>query len=252
MSICLLIARQRSGTSALVHYLASHSNIVYRGEILDPSNPDSFFKWMKRENLTCDNVYDYAEHFTMYLRSLADGEAVNILDIKYNSLGAIEPAFYSFSLAPWILDKARQWVFPIIHLRRANLLDCFVSAKLAEKNHLWHAYDVEELQNIKNTVVIDVGEFMQYFEMCLKEDKVMGRYFVNYPRKLDLEYDDTFLPDGSIAESASAALGALLDLDFDQLDRSPKTFKQSPASLVDKIENIEDVLKGFSKYRPSF
>lgn len=252
MSICLLIARQRSGTSALAHYLDGHPEIVYRGEILDAASPDSFFSWMANKNLATSTVYDYAPHFAAYLQDLKGQDKTNIIDIKYNSICAIEPPFYSFALSPWILFQARKHALPVIHLRRANLLDCFVSAKLAEKNRIWHVYDPNEMRNMKKSMKVDIDEFMHYFDICLREDRAMEKHLANHPRKIELEYDDTFLPDGRVAGSAAAALGELLDHDLSELDRVPKTFKQAPASLVEKIENIEEVLTAFAKYRLSF
>lgn len=240
MSVVLLLSRQRSGTGALTSVLEQHPNIFYCGEVLDPScKGKPFFKWIHDKGELLNTSYEACDHFKDYIIDLLNEDMINIVDIKYNSLSAFSPPFYTMSGTPWILDFLSRIPVPIIHLKR-NLIDCYISGKLAEKSGVYHTSDENKIR--KSTITVDTQSLTNFYQESLLENRAIERFFNRYGFYCSLDYEKCFSDDGSASNYAIDSVSNLLKLDLSTLDRKSKLLKQTSLNLREKIDNVEEVL----------
>lgn len=240
MSVVLLLSRQRSGTGALTSALEQHPNISYCGEVLDPScNGRPFFKWIHDKGEILKTPYDACNHFKCYVKDLLDENKINIIDIKYNSLSAFSSPFYTISGTPWILDFLSRIPVPMIHLKR-NLIDCYVSGKLAEQSGIYHTSDESNIR--KSSITVDTKSLINFYKEALLENRVIEKFFDGYGFHCSLNYEKCFSDDGKVSNYAIDSISNLLKLDLSMLDRKSKILKQTSSQLREKVDNIEDVV----------
>lgn len=240
MSVVLLLSRQRSGTGALTSILEQHPNISYCGEVLDPScKGRPFFKWIDDKGEVLKTSYEACNHFKDYIGDLLAENSINIIDIKYNSLSALSPPFYSISGTPWILDYLSRIPVPIIHLKR-NLIDCYVSGKIAEKSGVYHTSDQNDIK--KSTITVDTKSLINFYKESLLENRIVDNFFGKYGFSCSIDYENCFCDDGSASDYAIDSISNLLKLDLSGLERKSKLLKQTSYNLSEKIDNVEEVL----------
>jgi Stf0 sulphotransferase len=243
MGVVLLLSRARSGTGALASVLERHPAIVYEAEILDPTSENPFFDQIRRGLMQTPN--DWCDQFQKYVQSLLESDRIHILDIKTHSLQSIAPAFHHFADIPFILQHLTGIPVPIINLRR-NWLDQFISAKLAEQNRVWHLdADASDAPSI-NTVRVDIGELATYCRLVSRELRFLNDFFAGYKFSLRLEYRECFERDGSVTNEVLTKIGEFLNISFSNIDTAPSLKKQAPWRLMDKIDNIDDILEFLS------
>lgn len=241
MSVVVLLSRQRSGTGALASVLERHPDIYYCGEILDHGcDKTSFFGWLAAHGHVARSPLDYSALFEEFVTALLAEDRINLIDIKYNSLQVIPAQFRSFEEVPWVLDYLSRLPVPMINLRR-NPLQTYVSAKLAERHGAFHVVHGSAVSAGK--IALDLQDFAAFHFFALKENQAIATFFDDYGFSTVLDYERCFEPDGTLSPQALEQVGRLLDLDFSALDRTPRFRKQSAESIVDKVENLEEVIQ---------
>ena len=238
--ILLMLSRQRSGTGAIASVLERNPLFVYETEILDPTSEESFFLHLEKRGISCKTPYEFCDRFKKYISDLRDNRStISIIDIKYNSLGAFCPPFYSFTEVPWILHQFSQLSVPILHLVRPDLLDVFASGKLAEANGVWHARPQDQVPITR--IRLNIREFRGFRRTAMKEDAFFKDFFSGYGFHLELSYYECFTKEGELSETALASISQFLRLDLTGMDRRPRFIKQTPWDISDKIENYREM-----------
>lgn len=252
MPFALLIARQRSGTGALGSVLDKHPQLKYVGEVFHPDNadqPENYFGFLQRlvagdpsRALSGSNEQNF-EEFVAYLESMFPNVTI-VIDIKYRSLHHLNSGWHGLVECPWVLRFARRQKAPIIHLTRHNLIGSFVSGRLAEENKVWHAHSD---QNLKTTsAVVNPRNLASYIVSISQEVKLINRWLSNYPKLVDVDYDDMFDQEGNLTQAVVNNISNAFNID-PFTDRSPSFIKQAPSRLSSSIENfelIEEMLRG--------
>lgn len=246
MSVVLLLSRPRSGTGALASVLERHPDIIYKTEVLDTTSEHSFFSWLTNQGMMARTPYEFAEYFKSFIAILRADRYINIIDIKTNSLGAFCHEFHHFLDIPWILSYLSTLAIPILYLRRSNLLDCFVSAKLADLNNAWHVADMNDVKTMRKTISVNLQELLRYMRLAKKEILLLGAFFEGYKFSATIDYDDCFIRDNNVSVESLAKISELLNLDLTNLNPKPRFVKQTPWSLTNKVENYEEVVKFLS------
>jgi len=240
VSVVLLLSRQRSGTGALASVLEGNSNIFYCGEILDETcQVTSFFDWLRKNASGALSPPQICEKFKIFIDELIRNNLINIIDIKYNSLSLFSPSFRSFTEIPWILEYLSTIPVPIINLKR-NILETFVSAKLAEQNNIYHATDFSDIHT--NSISLNLEELKAYKEMCIKEDDFISKFFETYRYSVSIDYESTFSLEGDVTIDSMKHISKLLSIDFSSVTRTPRFVKQAKGSLIERIDNSADVM----------
>ena len=157
--IVAMIAIQRSGTHLLREILNSNRHVAMSPE---PFNRDTeSFCWdkyiaslPKHKQRPCESedamqlVDEFIEALSQDVqrnRNVYGGrkcrERMVGLDIKYNQLKAVNPAYNDLRLRPFLLDYLCAREARIIHLVRRNLVHTAISAIIANIRKVWQNYD---------------------------------------------------------------------------------------------------------------
>jgi LPS sulfotransferase NodH len=182
--IVAMIAIQRSGTHLLREILNSNSRVAMSPE---PFNRDTAsFCWEKFINALpndkqrmCDSeggmqlLDEFIEALNQdvrHNRRVYGGrkrrQRIVGLDIKYNQLKAVSPAYNDLRLRPFLLDYLRAREARIIHLVRRNLVHTAISAIIANIRKVWQNYDGA---SIGGPYRISPNELFQYVRWIKEE-----------------------------------------------------------------------------------
>ena len=242
--IGFLFARQRSGTGALGSILDQHPELKYAGEVLHPddrSNGLNFFSYVEadadrmRHFFNPDRRPDIVDKYFTWLSERVHPK-FPIIDIKYSSVHHWNTSWQGIVDAPWILRCIREKNFPVLHLKRKNYLETYVSGRLAEENKVWHAKSAEELR--VHEIVVDIGQMSKTLVRTTEEVAAMDVWLHGVKRQLTLEYADLF-DAGGIADSALIhRVQELFGLKEDFSKLTPNVIKQAPPLVGDAIVNV--------------
>lgn len=251
MKYALLLARQRSGTGALGSVLDKHHELKYLGEVFHPSNvgqEENFFTYyLKRVQIDPrealpDRKFSIFEEFLAEQSKRYGGRTI-IVDVKYRSLHHLNGGWLGLSEQPLLLQRAMQRSVPIIHLTRNNMVETFVSGRLAEANKVWHARKESEV-NVKSTV-LDIRALSNYLVSIQRELELVREWTSDYSHISTFDYSEMMTKNGEVSLETVEILEKLLAIGKFE-DRKPNFKKQAPSKLSDSIENFEIVKHALS------
>jgi hypothetical protein len=251
--IGFLFAQQRSGTGALGSVLDKHPELKYLGEVLHPddqSNPDNFFRYLKE---TAGQAVQFAEPATRF--SVVEGYFANvinrypgvlpIIDVKYRSVHNWNGGWQGLIEAPWIFRHIAKKQWPVVHLKRANSLETFVSGRLAEENKLWHASAADQIR--VHSIVVDIRQLSRFITDTAEEVRLMDQWLVPCRRLYVLDYASAFDTNAMLTKISAAHLRTTLQLHKEFSDLKPSFVKQASSKVTECIDNIalvERALRG--------
>ena len=252
MKIGFLFARQRSGTGALGSFLDKHPQIAYLGEVFHPDNVDTdpwnYFRFLRDAEISRQDLVQPGAQPKLFAR-YADllrtqfGDKVVVLDVKYRSLHHVQQDWKGLFEPPWMIAEARRTDAPVIHLKRDNLLETFVSGELADLNQLWHTADEKRIR--RTTCPVDIGRMSSYLVAMEREVVQVSDWLDGMGRAVTFDYAEMIDAEGRVAEEIAARIAAAFEIGpFG--DRSPGFVKQAPAQVKDAIENFPLVEKALS------
>jgi hypothetical protein len=252
MTLCVLLARQRSGTGALGSTLDQHPQISYLGEVFHHDamdKPPNYFWWLRQavgENadMAMPNSGPARwERYAEYLKANAK-KPNQIVDIKYSSTHHFNHHWLSIGDTPTLFNILRTRNVPIIHLLRRNYLKVFISGKLAEANGVWHAKHPHEAKVSK--LRVEPNQFLKFAMMRGEEDERVNRALKDYPKLLTLEYARLFDASGALNEESSNQITAFFGLPPTEF-KPPVFVKQTSDVLSDVVENYADLERAMMK-----
>lgn len=249
MGIYILTAVQRSGTGALGSLLNRSDEISYLGEVFRPDTQGidyyyfSYLLKKAKENSeyiipgSREIQFGRINEYFDYLQSI-NTKKHTLIDIKYNSLHIMDQAWKNITEEPTMIGYMLEHKIPVISLTRHNLIQLYVSARLAEANNVWHATESREIRHSSVTVNTDDV----YWWMVLYDYEIERmRYFLrHHPRQITLEYSQLFNPDGTLREHAEAKLESFFECNGLK-ELKPEYIKQSDNDLRKKITNYDEL-----------
>jgi len=242
----VLLAQQRSGTTALGSVLDQSDHIKCFGEVFYcfPNNYFDFLAKLAEEDKTFlypDGMRTKFDKYIDYLASFANNKPFALLDIKYNSTHHLNGFWFNLSQRPVLFDILIERKIPIIHLLRRNFLKRYVSASLARKSKVWHAHSAEQVINSKSqTIKLDPAKLIENLQFQSSELALALKYLGEYENVLTLIYEKLFDMDGNITSSTEEGLCEFLGLD--RLgSRTPRLKKMTQNNLRNVIENFDEV-----------
>lgn len=207
----LILSSARSGSSLLVNYLNCHSSIRCWGEIL---NPDSGIG----RNV---DVMSHDELCT-YVRSFFSESGDGYVGAKLLN--------HHFDELPLTLSSAIElsnWPRVIV-LYRQNLLDAFVSLRIAQANNIWYSTDHTNTQSL----ALDWTSFEHYSQRersrwarCLSELARLGC------KVRVVTYEQM------VGNPQATLDGLFLFLGLDTCEVWTESVRQNPWDLRDKVAN---------------
>jgi hypothetical protein len=258
--IGFLLARQRSGTGALGSLLGRHPQLRYLGEVLHP-NPDrapvaevmdpgvrpedvNFFRYVRADGARlrgfCDpnRRPDVVERYFDWLQERF-GPRIPIIDVKYASIHHWNGGWQGAVEKPWLIRFVRKNKFPIIHLKRKNFLETYVSGRLAEENQVWHTKSPGMLKIAQ--IEVDVRYLLSLLEGTSDEVRLMDSWLSGFGKMIEVEYADLFKADGVADRVVMRKLGRRMGLDGDFSDLTPAFVKSSSGPVAGSIRNLDAV-----------
>ncbi|MDP2520802.1 FkbM family methyltransferase [Shimia thalassica] len=250
MTIAFLLARQRSGTGALGSVLQKHPNIFYVGEVFHPDNIDTdkwnYFRFLRDFGIEPDKLTNpdcSREVFDTYCDFLKDrlDTKVIVIDVKYRSFHHFTAGWRGIFEQPWFLSQPYVKKTPIIHLTRNNLVETFVSGRLAEINKVWHASKSSQIK--ETSVEVPLKALKGYLNSITREVNQVSEWLSSTPKLATIEYANIFDEKGFIDVPTTGKLAEVLGVSNFR-DRAPAFLKQAPSSLRDSIKNYREVEEG--------
>lgn len=229
MPYAVLIARQRSGTSAFNQLVARGLGLVSQGEILDPA----------RKSPVISETEGAATwpRLQAFLDRLHEDDKLHLLDIKVRSLGSVCQPFRSPALPPPVFDLFRKHQARIIRLHRHPVAQ-WVSGMIAVRSGVWHQDTAGEAPPEK--VRVKPVELENFIAACAKEDRLLADWLDGLA-SLNLHYDEVFA--GEDYSGLLAQVGDFLGIAPERIrtNARPALHKIAHASLAENIENLAEV-----------
>lgn len=177
----IILAMPRTGSNYLSYFLHDHPNIMSIGEVFDietiwgrPGKPE----------------IDHSRHLKLFRNFFPIAFLNKLIFGKYpKTIKAVgfrlfyHQAEYYNKLLPYILSQ-NDW--KIIHLKRINLLENFVSLHIAEKTGVWSSLKAPSSQLIR--ISLGFQECLNYFESTTAAVQKFDKLFANFS-KIDVYYE---------------------------------------------------------------
>ena len=240
----VLIATQRSGTTAFRACLNTHPGIHMYGEAFFPGLFDWGFYKHFADRVTADPEAVLPKNreatYQGYLDHLVSGHAGKAvgLDTKYSDIDA----------NPGLLGALASRVPVAIHMRRKNLLRTVLSNVTMQQRIKDKVISEAEIHSSKIAprvrVTLDVGGLVAQLDhlsrQMLRFDRVLEERFQTVLR---VNYEDAFIPSGDVTRLASPYDRQVRDM---LVDGDPGPFecalkKQNVGALDELIENFDAV-----------
>ena len=248
MPVAFLVARQRSGTGALISILHHHSDIASVGEVFHPDAPDvqgsrDYFPFLK-DLLTKDPLLalpgaarDRFDAYIAHLEKLYPDQLI-LIDAKYRSLSHFNGEWASPGEAPQIIHIIKERNIPVLHLTRKNFVATWVSGRLAEANRRWHARREDEVKIKK--IRIDPDALWNFLQLTALDVKIIRRGLLNYDHVANLAYERLLKPDQTLTNHTKQQINKVLKLSG-SIDAATPLIKQAPVNVRDAIENLSEI-----------
>jgi len=247
-----LIARQRSGTHALRSVLETREDVKALGEVLyggklDPENDTQFYNiyldHLRREpEKILDSLGFFMNEYLDYIKDRYRGVGHILFDIKYNSLGVLQPAWPMLDTVciPPMISRILKSGSIVINITRRQYLKQYVSEMLARENKIFAT--TRDVSLKKTSVRIDVAHMLGCFERYHREDQIIKDLFVSHEKFISFDYDEFFLGEecvrAEILDKINGLFGGGPGLKYEIQYK-----KLNTKTLSDSIENFKDVTK---------
>lgn len=260
----ILLATQRSGTNMLrkiiatderVHCLPEVFNNSYNGRSDFPEGIPYYLEFLEnavREDATkChpDVAYDLVgDYFGIIARRMESDERVALVDVKYNSLNHADATWRQPGKRPEMLRLFKSNNYPVIHLRRRNLVRLAFSLTRALQSNQYVARRDHDVSKI--SIDLDVPFFVKWVqELKINEEMVRKWLKLVGAKRLELCYEDLFEehPGSPFLSEPFERIAEFLGLGEMRFDLVPKTRKLAPQDLREEINNFDELeaaLKG--------
>lgn len=248
-----LIAQQRTGTGALGSLLHQHDNVAFLGEIFHPYeySSTSFANDISNRG---NDLLDYARRSPKDLsriwaefierQSSNFGKRKLLIDVKWNSLRMLDPAFHPPEANPYLFEVCDDNFGGILWLTRRNALRTFISAKVAIEVGEFHV--ISEPLEVPR-VFVDPEELVQHLKHSQNVDSYLGELLSQLGQFTELDYSQLFSSTGRLSAIASVRLEQLFGLSVGSLASfKPSIFRQAPGRLSDLISNYSEVAEALS------
>lgn len=224
----VILGQERTGSNFLQMLLASHSSVLSFGEIFNPAEE------IRRRNSAIAKPLELDDDPVEYLGKYVYKEYPdNVQAVGFR-------LFYSHARNnEWkgVREYLQSPDIKIIHLKRKNLLDRYLSFVLACRSNMWIALqEGKESKTYNEPVTINLAKCFQDFHRSLWYQEEADDFFQENP-KIEVIYED--LCDDLVGESNR--IQDFLELELEEL--APKTRKQRTRKKSEVIANYDDLEK---------
>lgn len=251
MSVCFLIAHQRSGTSALGSIFNQHPELMYLTEIFHDRhighelNYFTFYLEKVRHNALLSLPGAREKVFRDYLDYIkcTSKDRTAIIDVKYNSVHNLNDYWQNPAGTPGLIRFLYKNDIPVIHLKRDNILKSLISTRIADLNNVWHTDDAGTIRT--HRLLLDTQNLIANLTEMAEQSALIEKSLARVQYRISLTYEGLFGADGTITACARQSICDLLNLTtFPTL--KPLYVKQTKDDLHQVIENYDDVKRCLS------
>lgn len=254
--VTVLLARQRSGTNALMSVLETNPEIFCFDEVFrldegprrDPVQRRANYFAFLEEYAGGDIARTFPDRheqlltdYLAHLRRLVDANRI-VVDVKYNSTHHLSGVWRTIA-EPTLFGMLKAREVAILHLTRRNYLRCLLSTMKAWESKQYYARTHQPVPDRRITILADwaLGLVAQWRD----EDALVERAFAGYAHYKQVEYADLF-PDASGAMAAAPLedLRAWFGVGPVFTNRASYA-KQSSLPLAETVDNLEELAKTF-------
>lgn len=241
----LILAFQRSGTTALRNILENSGKFYNFGEIFAPIRTKqehgvyNFFEKSVKSDLT--HIYPSFENrvrfFDLYFESLQEkAESTGkfpLIDVKYDVLYNMHTYFQGVDIEPFFLKFCKMRKVKIVHLVRDNSFEIALSLAIARKNKQYH---FKEHQAQASDITLEKEDVARFFKDHINQVSMAENYLKNHSH-LALTYEKSF-ENSRLTKNSIQSLSNYLNLD---LNKAESNFVKKSKSNKDLISNLKEV-----------
>lgn len=223
----IVLAQARTGSNLLQFLLASHKNVFLAHEIFNHRED------VRKAIHNIPTILQLDDDPIEYVES-----CIYANHKKHIKAAGFKLLYYQAHNDEWkeIWEYLRSPHIKVIHLKRRNLLDRYLSFKLAMRSDVWIAFKNKEngASKDKGPIILEPDECFNDFRNSLNQQKELDELFKDQP-KLDVIYEDlrANIPD------ESRRVQEFLGLKFQDL--APRTKKQQTKKKSEVIANYEEL-----------
>lgn len=249
-----LISLQRTGTNLLRSLIDSHPQIAAAyGEPFELSYDSPWDYYSFAYDQVCKNkelflpskanAETLLNGFLEYMGTLSDSDSF-IVDIKYNSLHLLNPAWWCVENVPFMLKCILARGLKVIHLTRDNLLEVYCSKTIADTTGVYTVYEDAQRPHEGTRIEIDCEKALQWVRDRDREVAYFNRIFCEFSDQVfSMKYtqilrDDRFDP--QLSERLADFFGTR-----NAFSDKPRTVKQNRnlQSMVSNFDELSDVFR---------
>lgn len=263
----IIVGKVRTGTTLLQSLLSSHEQIVSYGEVLHllsmyfNGGQDTLRQAVHNPwSYISSRVYkDHPNHikavgFKTLYEQLGQNNVflgrMNTTDVEVRTRERRE-AFSRFMGSTFDLDEARRqserlvtflagdFDIKVIHMKRRNKLNTFLSAKLAGRSGAWNSHAGSYFHE---SCIVNPGECERFFEEVEKQERWYDELF-QAGRMICVFYEDLCGDSTSWSRKIQEFLGV------EYRDLSTALRKQNTLSIPERIDNYRELREAFRDTR---
>jgi LPS sulfotransferase NodH len=241
----LILARQRSGTSALRKTLASSPQVIDVEEFLVPHVPLHPLSWHAFWRASGRNFLQESpseSDIDGYLTFCGNPHRSVILDGKLSSLGLLRMHHESPCLPPLIVRYFINHDLPILILERKHHVNTFISAEFARRTGVWHCTHSCAPEQ-QERLTINLADLQHYLDMCRQESLLLRKWVDRCQNAMHIYYEDLFSKDNArIRAPLLEQIATLMRVDASKLSPNVPTTKLLPNDLSTLVTNYHDAM----------
>lgn len=236
-------------TDEKIHCLPEVFNNTYDGRNDFPEGVPYYFEYLEsavREDPAKshpDAAYGLVENYFELIgrQMVADGRTA-LVDVKYSSLHHADAVWRSPGKRPEMVYLFKDRKYPILHLRRRNLVRLAFSLARAIESKQYVAGQHRDVSKV--SFDLDIRLTLKSLEELKENDDLICRWLnMVGGKRLDLFYEDLFEehPGSPFRRKPFEQIAELLGLDEVNFDLVPKTKKLAPQDLREEVRNFDEL-----------
>jgi hypothetical protein len=248
-NLCFVIGRPRSGTTVFKGMLQTHPQVWSFGEVLNESNPRSYFHFLRRlqaedrDSISpSKSISNFMEYLGWCRKTALERQPTNrviVLDFKYDQAHLLCEPWWSLNSLPRIFSLIRELGCKVIDVHRTDLVRLVISNKVAIETKIYHSNKLEPGTGHQAKIHIDPDRLLHEIGATAKAYDKVVRHFRSYPGYLQICYEDMF-EEGEFSPSLVRRVASFLGVP-DEFDRKPQLSKLLGDDVFSYIDNADEV-----------
>ena len=241
----LILAYQRSGTTALRSILEATGKFLNFGEIFAPQRTKekhgvyNFFESEVKNDpkivypLFETRVKFFDSYFENLLSASTSTNKLPLIDVKFDVLYNLHTYFQADDIEPFFLKYCKMRNVKIIHLIRENSFEIALSLAIARENKQYH-YTSDEKPG--SELILSKEDVASFYNNHVKQKDAAINFLKNY-NHLEMQYESSFV-NNRLSDEALDLLSSYLDLELENIE---STYVKKTKSNKELVSNFDEV-----------